>query len=419
MMSPNLNTSKTLRLMGLTESISDSNNLFPPVKWDDVKHRITEYPEEAFISPMPCPPLQFGKKHTTCRCHGIIFFFLISLTHLFQSLTALVNNSSPVPVHVVEAFLTANPTTLQDCWYKISVIAVCQNKCIEGDVLKLLLETGPRETLIPSISKSLFPFAIKSENIEVLKVLIHFFPWVLSRKNTENDEIPLHNTVYSSPELIEFLLQQGIRHQVGGHDSVGGLFLQNGFGETLFDNLVSAVTVANPFDNQSQIMKWKRLEVCIKYANFAREGSAPPISCKKPSFSCIGFIPSYLVDRAFAMIDFEFVCSDIFSLIEMATTPSVWKQRFGLDEKDLSKIISSLLHISEGHERIENQYLHFSARKGLKWESGLKVILYFDFGSLSKIDKHTNLIPYLAAASGPSYDLDAIYELLRRDPSQV
>lgn len=65
MMSPNLNTSQTLRLMGLTESISDRDNLFPPVKWNDVKHRINEHPEEAFISPMPCPPLQFGKKHTT------------------------------------------------------------------------------------------------------------------------------------------------------------------------------------------------------------------------------------------------------------------------------------------------------------------------------------------------------------------
>lgn len=329
------------------------------------------------------------------------------------------NDSSPVPVHVVEAFLTANPTTLQDCWYKISVIAVCQNKSIEGDVLKLLLEKGPRETLIPSLSKSLFPFAMKSENIEVLKVLIHFFPWVLSKKNTENDEIPLHNAVYSSPDLIEFLLQEGIRHQVGGQDSVGGLFLQNSFRENLLDNLVSAITIADPFDNQSQKMKWKRLEVCIKYANSARLGSAPPKSCKKPSFSCIGFIPSHLVDKAFAMIDFEFESSDIFNLIEMATTVSVWKQRFGLDGKDLSKIISSLLHISEGQESTKNQYLHFSARKGLKWESGLKEILHFDYCSLSKIDKHTNLIPFLAAASGPSFDLDAIYELLRRDPSLV
>jgi hypothetical protein len=60
--------SETLKMMGVfshvNSNISNNLNVFPPVQWNKVRHRISEHPQEAFISPMPCPPLQFGKTNT-------------------------------------------------------------------------------------------------------------------------------------------------------------------------------------------------------------------------------------------------------------------------------------------------------------------------------------------------------------------
>ena len=57
--------SETLKMMGVYSCPIDYDNnhqsVFPFVQWDKVGDRINKHPEEAVISPMPCPPLQFGK----------------------------------------------------------------------------------------------------------------------------------------------------------------------------------------------------------------------------------------------------------------------------------------------------------------------------------------------------------------------
>ena len=56
------NSSETLKLMGVYRyPIDIDDNIFPSVQWAKIEDRITKFPEEAVISPMPCPPLQFGK----------------------------------------------------------------------------------------------------------------------------------------------------------------------------------------------------------------------------------------------------------------------------------------------------------------------------------------------------------------------
>lgn len=334
------------------------------------------------------------------------------------------NDSSPVPVDIVDVFLNINPISLQELWYKVSVIAVCQNKCIKGDVLRLLMEKGPRETLIPSVRKTLIPFAIKSENINVLNVLIEFFPWALSETIETNYEIPLHICVSSSPELISLMLRQGILHNVGGNGKVGGLFVENIYGESLFDNLIAAMSVSEQLDRHSRIQKWKRLEVCIMYANLARERSSDGSVLSNPTkicFSCLGFIPSHLVDEALDFINFEFELEDTYNFIDMATSNDEWKGRLGLEIEDYARIIRHLIKLSSAQvyaTEYSKDLLHYAAKKGLRWDC-LKEILQSNYDALTKMDYKTNLMPFMVAASGLSYDLDVIYRLLRSDPLQV
>lgn len=326
-----------------------------------------------------------------------------------------------MPVHVVDTFLDVNPASLQEFWFKIAVIAVCQNSRISGNVLELLLQKGPRESLIPSVRTKLLPFAMKSENVEVVKVLIDNFPWVLSETCHPNDEIPLHGCVDTNPTLLELLLEQGIIQRIG---NVGGLFMKNKYSESLFDNLVAAISVSDQLDNnnESRWLKWRRLELCISYANSVRTGELRRHGSSL-SFACIGFLPSHLVDEALRVLEFKYKSTDIYNLINMATThDAVWKRRFRLDYKYVAKIIDLLLQtrkkLRSKHKYSQQYLLHYAAMRGLRWEA-LKVILQWEKESRNKLDCKTNLLPFMAAASAPSSDLDAIFNLLLSDPSQV
>jgi hypothetical protein len=339
-----------------------------------------------------------------------------------------VNDSSPVPAHVVQAFITKNPSSLQQLWYRISIIAVCQNKYISGEVLQLLLSEGPKDSLVPVVRKSLFKYAIQSENKQVIGVLINHFPWALSEKTEPNNEIPLHSCHDKSSELISFLLEEGIRHRVGGHFSVGGLFIEDINGESLFDKLVLAMSASDRTNSVSRLLKWERLQVCIQYAHFARVGTQFVNSASAFPFSCVGFIPSHLLDEAIEVLNFNTRSSDVFDLIEMATSSDDWKNRFKvLNSHDLVKVFKVIL------TRLKNQMtekvldsrgrhilpLHFGALRGLQWESGLKEILFSDYTALRKIDQTTGFMPLMNAACGSSSELNTIYNLLLSDPSQI
>lgn len=54
-------SSETLKMMGVVTNPISHNSTYPNVHWQKVKDRISKFPEEAVICPMPCPPIQFGK----------------------------------------------------------------------------------------------------------------------------------------------------------------------------------------------------------------------------------------------------------------------------------------------------------------------------------------------------------------------
>ncbi len=342
----------------------------------------------------------------------------------------MVNDSSPIPAHVVKLFISANPLSLQKLWYKIAVIAICQNKVINGDVLKLFLREGPKDTLVSAVRKNLLPKAVRIENKSVVSVLIDHFPWVLSEKLEPNDEIPLHICCSITPELLSLLLMKGICYNVGGRLGVGGLFVENIHGESLFYNLIQALLTPEIPGKESRSMKWERLEACLHYINIVMTGNAKrdpkqKLLCSGIRFSNIVFLPPELLDEAMENVHFEFELSDIFNLIEIATSGGVWNSRLKLGSNDLARTFRTLLSTT-GVKINENKIqpkqsspLHFGAFKGLKWCEGLEEILLADYNTLAKPDELTGFVPFIAAASGPSKELTTIYQLLLSDPSQL
>mmetsp|Transcript_5409 Transcript_5409/g.6920 ORF Transcript_5409/g.6920 Transcript_5409/m.6920 type:complete len:402 (-) Transcript_5409:1522-2727(-) len=392
--------SQLLQLLGVPDRISNNFEaaIFPHVFWDSVKCRIQTFPEEAFISPLPCPPLQF----------------------------ALVNESTPIPANVAAEFLRANPKSLESIWYKISIIAVCQNKYISGDVLQLLLDLGPIEILSSSVRKCLLPHAMRSDNIDVLRVLIINFPSVLSETSELDGEIPLHSCIDRSPEMLSLFIEEGIRQNVGGRNCVGGLYFNNSYDETLFDNLVLALSMAEVLEEGSRSMTWKRIKVCIEYANFVRTGQSivkANTSDNLLSYSCIGYLPSHLMKEATEEFDLNVSISDILNMISLATDNGEWRRRMKLNSFDLSNMFKTMLaKLRDEHDKnkgIERSPLLEAAQRGLPWDYGLKEIMNSDLTALAKHDEQTGLSPFMVAACGSYNDLEAIFQLLSAYPAEL
>lgn len=336
------------------------------------------------------------------------------------------NEAAPVPVHVVEVFLRLNPASLEELWYKVSIIAICQNKRISGNVLHLFLKLGPKQSLQSMVRKNLIYHAILSENKEVIQVLIQHFPWVLSERLAEsNNEIPLHDCLNTSPPVLEAIVNAGISQDI---DEIGGIFVENDRGETFFDKLIMSFTISSENDdNDSRAAKWKRLEVCLKfiYLEIRGSGEKNKIPSKIP-FCCICFLPSRLIDEGLKVIQFDAQQSDIYYMIQLATT-SNWTKRMQLRCCDYAKMIGMIVSLTthevnkrdDRKQPIWNQPLYYGAFKGLRWDRGLEEIFLSDVDALQIPDTGTNLLPFMAAACSSICHLDTIYQLLLRNPSVI
>ena len=328
---------------------------------------------------------------------------------------ALANESSPVPAFVVNKFLELNPASLEEIWFKVSIIAICQNKRISGKVLDLFLKKGPKKCLEPIVRKRLISHTIASENKEVLNILINRFPHVLSQK--ASNEIPLTHCLSSSPAILDLVLKEGINNRVEG---IGGLFMENDCSETFFSRLIKSFESPNNANTIARRMNWKRLEVCLKHVYLDIEDSS--LMSSRIPFCCVCFIPSHLIDEALQILQFDEQSSDVYHMIYIATSNDKWRERMQLGFVDFARMIERIINLTErnnSNQRYRDHPLYYAAYRGLRWEGGLKAILNSDVNAIMVQGLTTNLFPFMAAACGSASVLDNIFRLLLRDPSVV
>ncbi len=338
------------------------------------------------------------------------------------------NESSPVPVHIVESFLELNPSSLEELWFKVSVIAICQNKRISGKVLELFLNKGPKQTLKSVVRKSLINQAMLSGNKEVVNVLINNFPWVLSQQLESNNEIPIFYCLKQSPpDVLELVVETGIRHGIEG---VGGLFFENRYGETFFFNLI--MTLSNDKDRRSRQVKWKKMDICFRYIDreIRKETTQKYYLPSKSPFSSICFLPSHLIDEGIEELKFDVRYEDIFFMIKIATTMK-WIRSAEFTTMNTANAIRRILAFMKAdvkgiHKGRNDSKLYFdenpllyAAYRGLEWGGGLKEIMMSDIEALQRPSRTTGLLPFMTAACGSKCELDAIYCLLLSGPSLI
>ena len=248
-----------------------------------------------------------------------------------------------------------------------------------------------------------------------MNTLIKHFPQVLSQK--ASNEIPLIHCLGTSPEVLDLVLKEGVNKRIEG---IGGLFMENDFGETFFSRLIKSFGSPKNRTTVARLTNWKRLEICLKYVYLDMDDSSS-MSSRIP-FCCVCFIPSHLIDEALQILRFDERSSDVYHMIYIATSTDKWRERMQLDFIDFARMLERIINLTGrniSHQHYRDHPLYYAASRGLRWERGLKEIFKSDVNAIMVPGLTTNLFPFMAAANGSDSVLDNIFQLLLRDPSLV
>ena len=255
---------------------------------------------------------------------------------------------------------------------------------ISLDIIRLLLDFGGEELVSAMNSKSAIP--------------LH--SWLLGMEHiveTGEDETSTTETV---DEVLMLLMEQGIKYNVCGQYSIGGLFIAR-------TNCADGyMTLRHHHKLQSIIHKhWNTTIVPVVEKVMEHHPNQPILHCaiyaKAPAqiirdiinrFDCIMSVDSFGQHPIRIAIQEELQWDD------------------GMDE-----IIQALV------KRKGGEALYIGAKNGLQWDNGMKQIV--DHVALSGVLNHqeekTKLFSFMLAASALNYDLTSIYELMRCTPQNV
>jgi hypothetical protein len=256
-------------------------------------------------------------------------------------------------------------------------------------------------------------------------------------------------------EVIELLIKEGMKHNVGGINGVGGLYDQDNTGTTPLMQLIHALN--NPFtwdddhsdddddtreevdahadfnvneqaQGNSKKPKAKKrplanLEICIKAAwnnrgpnnHFPILHEAMNISSPEAFYRILEIVKHY--DNDLSGIDQR----GRTALVKAIYIDKIIQRR--TSTKDVIKMIlggvtSKCATLRDGAGRLP---LHIAAEMGLLWNDGLSDIVNAHYAALDEPHSVSEVYPFiLAAQAGPgNKDLDTLYRLVRERPKLI
>jgi len=310
-------------------------------------------------------------------------------------------------------------------------------------------------------------------NIAAAKVVLDRHPNCLSQRDSVKGQLPLHVACEENNEseqhkskLIELLLLTGVKQNVGGMFGAGGLYVRDNKGNTPLMQLLQCMN--NPFAwderlltlsirvafeaGQSQVMEGL-LEMDERshidddfdeqpdpYLYFPILHEAMNVSSPDVFYRIIEIVKEYDVELAgvdrrgrTALIkaiyldneEQQIARNQSMSMSSMGSMSMTMMMTPKYTQKTSTKEIigmvvgavqSSCAMIRDGAGRLP---LHIATEMGLKWNEGIRDIVYANRHGLREQHCVTGLYSFMTAASVPNADLDTIYNLMRVKPKLV
>jgi len=187
-------------------------------------------------------------------------------TLTFPLRIAVKMKKSPLTVEAATAFLEAHSDALDSCTF----CDACRNRYTSVDIIKLFLSKNAGLVSDPvkvSSCCNLLPIhmAAIQGNEGVIRELVRVYPLGLSHAG--NGDLPLaYACLYNhqSLDVIQFLLEEGIKYKVGGSNAAGGLL--SGYPHSLLHCIISRYRIC--YSNMLPLAAnfWARTKLCIQFA---------------------------------------------------------------------------------------------------------------------------------------------------------
>jgi len=380
-----------LQLLGLprdeSENINNSDLYDITIDWDSVVNRLKHHPEEG----RAFKESQFG-------------------TLSFPLRIAVKNKKSPLTVEAATAFLEANSDALDSCTF----CDACRNRYTSVDIIKLFLSKNAGLVSDPvkvSSCCNLLPIhmAAIQGNEGVIRELVRVYPLGLSHAG--NGDLPLaYACLYNhqSLDVIQFLLEEGIKYNVGGTDAVGGLLC--GYPHSLLHLVASKYRIcySNMLQKDQQKL-WAKTKLCIQFA---------ATTCRIPEQICNNHTN---VPITFAAIDMA---------LELTQSSSKLKLRklvHGefVEPMDSNEFLGFVFTAIKRHEKksltIRNERgllpLQYAVERGFKNETGIQHIIDADPTILTNDTSliEGNLLPNVLSKVGNS-NLSNLFDVIQTLP---
>ena len=419
--------------------------------WEDIRARIGTHPSEV-----------------TCNVK--------------KTLHTAVGHTHIPPSDVISSLLNTKSKSKLKESEKLEILTeACYNPNMNGDVVWVLLEAfelKPSMEFVYRLSKDILSYGneddhgndgeqqgkdydyeasedigVLSKSFSTITAIITFWPHVLSIKD-KNENILLHHACGKGKipiETIEIMLRISVQHRlhyfyseandVYEYYNHGGLMTMNRHKRTPIQNLCRLI---NEIDNENALNK---VILCNKLCPELPILHAGVHSITKANYLeqliqiMVYKTTAHHDNQCIENINLLLTKKDEYNrtLIEYAIENAVLANKNSGREKD---IINSLIHYSSfqnnedtdlgitlAHIRDERGRfpLHYACEHGLPWNDGLENIVLTNYHAVQAVDRETNLLPFMMAASSAhstrhkrmQYDVTAIYQLLRTYPNII
>lgn len=391
-----------------------------PVHWDTFQTRITSHPDEAAS---PCTPT--GQ---TPLCAAI---------------------DRDAPLQVIAGILSAHPRAARDlvhAYSRLTPLYLAVARGASPDVVRLVLNAYPAAASQPVFNGCLPLHA--SADVETARMLIEAFPRGVGWRN-EQGYLPLHRVSYaadSTPDVVELLIAEGRRQNLGGKNGGGGVFMKTAQGITPLSAVCCTITGGIEVDefrsisdcsllSRSARIKLGKLTAIVRAASDANAtrnttrvwpwtksvGSQADQKESESKFRILHSViklncPSLLISHVLRANPSQ--CREFDSMGRSALSLAAQRR----DATDT--IVAALLDPKLGGypraaataDRSGRLPLHYAASSRRSFDAAIRAIIEAAPGALEVKDGQSGLYPFMTAAVGNDSDVDLTYNLLRESP---
>ena len=336
---------------------------------------------------------------------------------------------NPVPHQIIKLILEKLVTTYHSdiCFDEVTMMTASKNIYTSQQTMLHLLDqvsTLQMEELEVFVSTKLIHECAKFNNINVARAIIVKYPRALDSCNPMGMR-PIHaafsyqNQSAKRSDMVRLLLSEGTKHDIGGPNGCGGVFLQR---KSRGSNVGGSPIELALYYLRQKIYEedceneWECLLACVDV-----------IKATIPDFQLVNYLIKLdismekLIEQIVNRFDIDLNDTDSSGMTPLIVAIQERKASYIRCLLKIQKCATEAIRCCEvsGITYRNCLPLHIAVNEGITWDDGMKEILQANQLASGYFDPFTGLFPFMVAAQWKNNSLDDMFNLLQSNPGVV